>query len=180
MSPKEQILALIPKLKAEDIPAIRKSLDCIASDQHSKVPVELNADDWLLPGIVSYLSWKGLLSGSKGASLLMKRKGFAQYQQKLPDALEYLDDLLAKYELGTRHRTQMAIIATYTLGGLLEHWKVFSVGAMLINIDKIPEAVERGFPGYIQAGLFGFVLKTSVDAFDGIDERGKSDVSAIS
>jgi hypothetical protein len=117
-------------------------------------------DDWLFFGISAYLKKSGQLSGSQSAVyLLEKRKGYKTYREKRPSLDAYFADIDKQLTTVSAHKIRLAILCADALADLLTKRGVFSVNAMLTQIDKIPEALERMFPGYLRAGLMAFILE---------------------
>lgn len=157
MSIARQILTSIPKLQFRDIPKIKQALNALEALGGSGIQ-EGESPDWLLLGIALYLTKRGTLSGKNAIYQLQKRRAYKQYREKLPAVMGYLSRIEVHIGSSTRARPQLAFLAARALADLMTDWKVFGVTTMLSQIDKIPEALERAYPGYIAAGLFGFVL----------------------
>jgi len=121
-------------------------------------------DDWVLSGIATYLVRKGLVSERNAMHDLKRRDAYKIYLSKLPALMCFLTKVEQDNKLGRRHRVTVAFLCARSLGDLLAHRNYFSVGAMLSQIDKIPEALDQAYPGYISAGLFGFIL-TNTDGW---------------
>lgn len=161
-SAKEQILALIPKLRAQDLRDVSAAIKVMetlhgGSDQPDLIT------DWLLSGIITYLAGAGWIS-SKGAVWdLRRRKSYQVYKRKLPDVMQYLVSIEKQANTRTRHRPKLAFLCARALVELLEQRNIMSVNAVLTQIDKLPEALNKAFPGYAPAGLFSFVLNLYED-----------------
>lgn len=157
-SAKEQIMDLLPQLSPMDRAEIRGALSGISKEVGQ---AEMHPDlltDWVLLGIINYLTGRGELTSQFAAYELQRRKAFSSYQRKLPEVRSYLERLERQAITKTRHRPKLALLAARALAELLEARNIFSVNAMLSQIDKVPEAIERAYPGYASAGLFSFII----------------------
>lgn len=157
MSAKDQIIALIPKLKPSEVADVRAALKIVETLSSAAKEPDL-ITDWLLSGFITYLSRKGLLTSSGAVWELKRRQAYKTYVSKLPEVMRYLVRLERGISTTTRHRQQLSFLCARALAELLESWGVFSVGAMLTQVDKIPEALAFAYPGYAQAGMIGFLL----------------------
>jgi len=156
----DEVRLLIPKLNAEELEQARKLI--AVSGGLSVDKAEVDASDWLLSGMVTFLIKEGHLDKG-GHFAVVKKKAYKTYLKKLPPVMEYFTQLEKQAKTVTRHRPKLAFIAGRALASLLEGRGVFSVSAMLSQIDKMPEAVEAAFPSYGTAGLFRFVLDNMED-----------------
>lgn len=158
-TPKSQIIALLPKLTHAELAEVRTAIKMLGALDGGPAPAApTQGDDWLLSGIATYLVRRGLLPESKAFFELKRRDAYKQYLSKLPALMGFLTKLEQDNKLGRRHRITVAFLCARSLGDMLERRNYFSVGAMLSQIDKMPEALDNAYPGYIEAGLFGFIL----------------------
>lgn len=125
--------------------------------------------DWLLEGVIFVLRSRGLLGREarppmrqvlrlapewKTLSVSMREllKARMQGEERLPH--------VAYVALG---RTVITALAEY-----LEMGKVpIGLKTLLQNIDKLPQAIERGFPGYLRARMIRCLCLVGVDWADG-------------
>lgn len=165
MTIKQDVLKLLPKLKPDELAEVQRAIKAIASLSgiaESLVGGQVISDgDYLIDGIAQYLITSGLLPFSNRAVYhLMHRDGYKTYRTKREDVEGFLLKVLSTVDGGraNRYQPQIAFLAASALADLLRNRNIFSVGAMLSQIDKIPEALDAAFPGYIEGGIFGFVL----------------------
>lgn len=158
MTPKQQIVALIPKLSEADV----KEVVAVLRLAHvlNEAPGATGLDsDWLINGIISYLTKRGFLSPGGSLYALKHRDAYKTYLSKLPAVMAYLSKIEQQTNYSTRIRPKLAYLCASSLADLLTHRNYFSVSAMLSQIDKIPEAMEEAFPGYYRSGLYHYVLE---------------------
>lgn len=114
--------------------------------------------DWLLAGFMVYLIRGGHIPRAGAYQSLTKRSAYKTYLEKLPAVMAYLSELEKQARTTTRHRPKLSFLCAGALQHLLNSWNVFTVSAMLTQIDKLPEAIESAFPGYVAGGVFEFVV----------------------
>lgn len=162
---KDQVIALLPKLNAKELAEVRTAVKMLGALDGGPAPAApTQGDDWVLSGIATYLVRRGLLPEGKAFMELKRRDAYKQYLTKLPALMGFLTKLEQDNKLGKRHRVTVAFLCARSLGDMLERRNYFSVSAMLSQIDKIPEGLDNAYPGYVQAGLFGFIL-TNTDGY---------------
>lgn len=109
--------------------------------------------DWLLDGILTELRSNGLyvpaFSKIKALSI------YSTYAEKS----EHLREVLEKQGISTKlEKRQLAIICSKVLIEYLRSFTDVSLHTMLMYVDRIPEALERAFPGYVQSRMLMFLL----------------------
>lgn len=169
MSAKDEIIRLITQLRPEDVPEVKAALSLVAAAKSAPRMAEDISSDWLLFGIVRYLSRRGLMVEQESMLEMSRRTAYKTYREKKPPVMQYLTRIERQLDTHSKHRPTLALICAIALAEFLEHRAVFGVSAMLSQIDKIPEALERAYPGYINAGLLRFVL-SSLDPGDLVDQ----------
>jgi hypothetical protein len=97
---------------------------------------------------------------AKGAYFDIKRRNAYKdaYLSKLPGLMCFLTDLKNKSKMGKRHEPQLSFLCAKALETHLKAMGIFGVSTMLSQIDRIPEALDSQYPGYVSAGLFGFIV----------------------
>lgn len=160
MKAKDQVIALLPKLTPQelgDVVIAAKVLQAISAVK----PPSTNDADVLLAGIGDFLVRNDIIASSPGRSTyaLRQRAAFKQYQEKRPALEPFLQKIAASTGTkGNRYLPQIAFLCAGSLADLLRQRNIFSVSAMLSQIDKIPEALDHAYPDYVASGMFGFVL----------------------
>lgn len=159
MTPKEQVIALLPKLTGAELGEVRMAVKMLGALDGGPAPAAPSvSDDWLLSGIATYLVRRGLVPEHNAMQALKRREAYRNYLHKLTPLTGFFVKLELDNKLGRRHRITIAFLSARALGDMLTARSYFSVGAMLTQIDKIPEALDLAYPGYVANGMFGFVL----------------------
>lgn len=159
MTPKDQIIGLLPSLTPAERKQVASAIALLGGLESPLGPSV--TDDWILAGIISYLVRRGLLAEQGALFGLKRRDAYKTYMQKMPAIVAFFARIETQSGLYKRHRPMLALLAARALGDLLIERGIFSVGAMLTQIDRIPEAMDRAFPDYIACGMLGMVLKQS-------------------
>lgn len=158
----DKILSLIPSLSITEHENVRTALKASAaflSQQGPSIEAEQKLEtDWLFTGLVDYMVGRGVVAKRHAELSLSRRRSFKTYQAKRADLSEYLAALEQQAKTYTRHRVLLGHLCASSMAILLEQRAIFSVSAMLTQIDKLPEAIDAQFPGYLSAGLFQYVL----------------------
>lgn len=123
-------------------------------------PAPAQSDDWLLDGIVEELASRGLLHlGAAGT--LKNTKAFKSYATRAPA----IQALLLKGAPGLpQDRVVLRAFGRRVaacLADSLAKWTVVSPSLMLTSVDSAPGAVEESFPGYMECGLLGKLVRVS-------------------
>lgn len=159
-SAKAEILRLLPKLNAAelaDVALALKATIAIGGAPGASQPAILHTD-WLLNGFATYLIKDGQLTQAGAIWDLRKRSAYKTYQSHLIQLMPFLVHLMEKAGVRERSRPQLAYLCAEAEAALLRSWNIYSVGAMLSHINKIPEALDAAYPGYVRSGLFACVL----------------------
>jgi|HubBroStandDraft_2_1064218.scaffolds.fasta_scaffold189304_3 hypothetical protein len=158
MTPKAEILTLLPKLSVADLVEVQTAIKFAGTLAGTSVAPDLHSD-WVLNGIASYLIRKGMIPAQGAIQALRRRDSYKGYLGKLAQIMPFLARLEASAGTLTRHRPRLAIVLADALAAWLERRGMLSVSAMLQHIDKIAEAVDESYPGYVEANLFGMILR---------------------
>lgn len=164
MNAKAQALVILPKLASAELEEVIIACKVLLalSGRLSSTAAQATPPDgeFLLEGIAHYLVTKAVLATqSRAVRDLKYRDAYQIYRKKAPQVEAFLQEVAASSGTkGNRHLPQLAFLAASSLADLLKKRNIFSVGAMLTQIDKVPEALDFAFPGYIESGMFGFVL----------------------
>lgn len=153
----QQVIALLPKLSPAEIDQVQSRLKFLRTYKEAPVADDLSSD-WVMSGVITYLSRRGVMVERGAWFAIKKRTAYKVYLNKLPRVMCYLAKVEEKAKTRTRHRPALAYICAKALGEYLDNAGIFSVSTMLSNIDKIPEAIDKQFPGYVMSEMFGFVL----------------------
>lgn len=158
MSAKDQIISQLPKLSATDRQQILAALKLLGTKDDASAMVTGLQTDWLLEGIVLVLHERGLGKFTQ-AALRSRTVIIKPYNAKLGQVLAFLAELEEANGLGKRFRPALAVTCARALADWLNKRGMLSVATMLSMVDHVPEALDAAYPGYVQGGLFGAVLK---------------------
>lgn len=164
MTIKDQIISMLPKLNPKelgDIAVAVKALCAIDGLKNNVVPQGTEAaDDKLLDAIAQCLIAQGLVDRSSHAAYhLTRRNAYQSYRPKRAEVGMFIIRLAESLGTrGNRYMPQICFLCAESLADLLKHRNILSPSTMLSQIDKIPEALDAAFPGYVESGLFGFLL----------------------
>lgn len=174
----DDVIAALPSLTADqrrNVIKAAKASGGIASDapkddqkkwQKKELTKEQCAtldEDWLFEGIYQCLYKRGMLTRSGGRYTLINSGGYKKYLEQREAVAEYLADVERQLPTKTRHRPVLARVFAEAMASYLESLRVFGITQMLSQIDKLPAAVEKAFPGYIASGLLSAILQLQLE-----------------
>ena len=114
--------------------------------------------DWLLYGFQSELKARGLGATIPSAFRIKSMRSFKAYgpkSEKIREALE-----LAVPDLSMPEQVALGIIVARALANYISAWTELSLESMLHNVGRTMEALDSAFPGYLDAGMLGHLLKS--------------------
>jgi len=159
MKPRDEILALITKISPAERRDVMVAIKGLDQFEGRPAPSQAaSGQDLLLAMIAGYLAQRGI---PVSVNELRRRNAFVTYKAKLPALMDFVADLEKRSDLGSKHRRLLMFLIARALGDMLTKRGYFSTGAMLTNINKIPEALDEAFPGYVKAGGFRLLLKVN-------------------
>jgi hypothetical protein len=155
----QQVLRLLPQLKPAELTEVRNRLQFLGTPDETP-----GTDDWLTEGIVSELVRRGLLRKQQDG--FWRRSAPKGYSANAEVQREFLIDASRK-DLPGRVCLPLSIQEKYALGRVvgraladyLANTPGFGLKVMLQNINKIPEALDASFPGYVAAGRLSLLIK---------------------
>lgn len=150
----DDILATVPKLSSTELRNIIKFCNAALSFRGAERHTDAGEDDWLLRGVLAELDSRGLYapSGFKIRSGTAY-KGYTAKAAVVRDTIER-----AAPDMDITQLRLMGEVAAHELARMIT-WKTLSLEVLLDNINLVPEALERSFPGYIAAGLLHLVIR---------------------
>jgi len=149
----EKLLQQLGKMSAAEL----DELIAFAKDKRKgkKRPAKLQGDDWLFDGLADFLINHGKVNGNWRYSIQQNER-YLIYLKKRDEAQAFLAELIPEGD--SRARAQLMRLVAIALSDLLTERQIFYPSTMLSRVDLIPEAIDRAFPGYVQAGLFRSIL----------------------
>lgn len=148
----ESILLAIPQLSGKQLEEIRKRCNAtLALRAPGKTAV---SDDWLLRGFQRELVNRGL-DEPREVRVKVSNTAFITQSERVRAILEKGAPGLDRNELLALGELVAECLADY-----IQSWDKsgLSLGTMMRNVSRVPEAVDRAFPGYLQAGFLGMVI----------------------
>jgi hypothetical protein len=154
---KNDIIAAIPKLSPADLAEVSNAIKANQSLSGFVVQPDL-ISDWVLSGLVGFMVREGVLPSRGAYQDIKRRNAYKAYLSKLPALMCFLNELKTKASLAKKHEPQLSFLCAKALATYLREMGIFSVSTMLSQCDRIPEGLDRAYPGYAAAGLFRFVI----------------------
>lgn len=154
----QDVMKLIPRLSHSERLEVMKRLKALDSlEGKSSVVEEDPGDDWLLFGIISVIRERGLSLSIPPRVGMVKLREFKTYNSVSPRIREGLQKAV-----GTINKTELhslGIVVARALAAHLAKFTPVSFRTMLRFVGQAPDAIEKAFPGYIQAGMLRMVIQ---------------------
>lgn len=161
MNPRDQILALLPKISSAERGDIRVALDALGKmDARPAASLAIWDESIMLNAMLRYFQKRALLPASATIEQLKRRESYQHFKKKWLTLIPAIIAMEKQAGLTYHHRIAFASLMVESLAHMLTIRNYFSIGAMLTNIDKLMEALDMSFPGYVETGTLGFVLRS--------------------
>jgi len=169
------VLDALPRLSPEQRSEVRGKLRALdAMDGGSRIrqfsipdPEHFSNRDFVFDGLMMELGDRGLIS-SAAIPALKRSKCYKVYSSKVSPVAELLFDPKHGIPNQTTIRLALCRLAAKCLCDDVLRWATLSPSLVLANVDKIPEAIEKAFPGYLSNGLLKqLVLRSTGSSFIG-------------
>lgn len=157
--PLASVLAHLPQLNPKELVQIRGRVNfLLGMTTDAKASPQRSDHDWLLEGLTQELRRQGLWLKNYPLPKAIFSKDYALMAAPVRD---HLLKGVGRAKLETAQLRSLGVLGTSALTHYLKKIRV-PVGpkTVLINIDKIPVALEESFPGYWESGLLGSCLNT--------------------
>jgi len=147
MSGIRTVLNLLPTLDRPALEKVKQRLDLLLGEAAPAPPVDA-VDSWLLDAIENLLVARGMLKAGTLRLVVAgpkfdRARRMAQLQQ---------DFLTEKFpvRLTRAQKDVLGYWAAVAMAALITEFNApVAVRTMLVNLDKVPEAMECSFPGYL-------------------------------
>jgi hypothetical protein len=120
--------------------------------------------DWLLEGVLSELRRRGLGHMVPPSFTIRKSNSYHGYETQADRVRLVLTAAVPNMTLP--ETMSMGAIAAKCLADFILTWKrddggkfEVSLETMLHNIHQVPAALDAAFPGYLESGMMGFLLR---------------------
>lgn len=155
----QSITSALPNLTKKELEDIRRRcVILLQSKQSTRQNIE--EDDWLLYGVGQELKYRGLEDGERFAAFRIKNaSSYSGYLEKARAVRTLLEECAPN--ITTVERRYLGEIAAKELARYIDTWKNTDVSrdSLLHHIDKIPVALQRSFPNYLESKLLGMLIK---------------------
>lgn len=151
-----QIISGLSSLDRAQLEEVRRR--CAYYLQHrSSSPEPVEDEDWLLAGLFAELSRRGLEQRTNFQ--IKKPVSFAGFQ--ITSAAVRVVLLQACPGTTAVQRRALGEVCGYELAKFIESWshpQVICRDTLLRHVGKVPDAIDRAYPGYLGAGLLSVVI----------------------
>lgn len=161
-----EVARLLPKLKVYELVDVARRITLLRGTAAIE---DIVGSDWLLDGIFHELRVRRLVRGR--VPLVDRRKIAPRYDADSQEVREHLLEVLTIKDPTPVQLIQLGRVAAKCLAKHIETYPVSNeeeagkgqylqvgVQTMMVNVDKTIEAIDRGFPGYIQGGCLHVLL----------------------
>lgn len=83
MTPKAQIIGLLPKLNSADLSEVMIAVKALGAMEGISQAPDLH-NDWIISGIITYLVKRNLIAERGAVQEMRRRDAYKQYLRKLP------------------------------------------------------------------------------------------------
>jgi hypothetical protein len=162
MSPAFQtLLCQLPTFSQDELKQIKTRVSALLGSD-AAVPIEDEFKlDWLTEGILHVLKARGLMIGNLPLKQI-KRMAPTDYAARCTR----VRDFLLKRESPAFQGPALTALGRKVAEALVEHimsWNTKGKGIglplVLACIDKVPEALDAAFPGYLESGLLYLIVR---------------------
>ena len=156
-----KVIELLSKLSSEELEKVRLHIiarpDYIGRSKRKNVNLQEVNDDYLLSGILHEMEVRGMQDLIPSNFYIKNKSSFNSYWEGSKSVREHLE--LKLINMNTSERLILGRICSRSLAKEVIQFAPIGLDSMLNNVRKIPEALDKSFPGYIEAGLIGFLLQ---------------------
>ena len=153
----QQLVSSLPTMSKSQLTKLRQHVAFLL--QHSPIdPVQpVEDEDWLLRGILTELDRRGL---NVGKDFKIRRdSSYASFRAQSESVRAHLLRMVPN--LTAVQRRALGEVCGRELALYLASWQSapeINRHTMLTYVSRVPEALERSFPGYMAAGLLKMVI----------------------
>lgn len=148
----QTVLKLLPDLKPHEQIEVRKRLDFLTQSNPFQAKKSAR-EEWLEDCVTEELLRRGITFGSDCKGRLPKG-----YWQESEAVRKFLLKAIDK-PLSTAEKYALGRVTARALADYLENTPGFGLKVMFQQINKVPQALDASFPGYIADGMLGMLVK---------------------
>jgi hypothetical protein len=155
------IIAVLPTLSTADREKLRthlKLLDSLSTDRTGPVTNGASPDNdaqFVLEAVAATLASQGL--EHTPPAMLMKSPAYPAFKEKLPGLMQYLAGAASTR---TQQRALLELAVKLLYKNLNEMNLAISARTILSHIHRIPAVMNQHFPGYAQAGMLSWIVRS--------------------
>jgi hypothetical protein len=155
----QDLLEKLPELTQEQMADIRRRVRFLKEDKSNGVPEQ----DWLLDGILSVLKERGLEPVLPSPFRIRNSRSFGGFETQSDRVRNFLD--IAIPNMNVMEHKILGRLCAIVLAKMLDEWPIeVSLDHMLFHISRIPEALDKSFPGYIESGMLHLLVRRRQDS----------------
>jgi hypothetical protein len=151
----EELIRKLPQLTKAQMTDLRRRLLFLIDDKERGGVAN---EDWILHGVVTVLNERGTGHMVPANFRIKKSRSFAGYETQADRVRTLLSAAIPN--MTVTDQRAIGVIAVRALADYISSWSEITFDTLLRNVAKIPEAIDAAFPGYLSAGMLGFVLKS--------------------
>lgn len=159
----QDILNALPFLDRSQLEQVKKRVNLNIQGKTGRTVNSLEGEDWLLEGIKAELKRRGI-DQTPLPFVLKNNTAFKGFNTKSARVRELLEK--AAPGLSLVERRYLGEVSVKELARYIETWQpkagqdkvAVSLYSLLHHVDRIPEALNNSFPGYIEAQMLGIII----------------------
>lgn len=150
------VLSCLPKLGPEELQTVRKkvsaNLSLCGGATVSAPSFNFSEPDYLFDAIKAELRRRGQLKRDGGIAASQVPSA---YQSSASEVRQLLKQHVG--DISAREYAALGMAAIRALASYLERGRVpVSAKTLMLNVSKVPLALDDAYPGYLEAGLLSF------------------------
>jgi hypothetical protein len=153
-----QIINLLDKLSNQELEQLRKRCSALSGLSAKRKNVDLREmnEDWILSGILHELEIRGMKEMIPSNFYIRNKSSFNSYWEGSLSCRQLFEKHIDARN--TAKRIALGRICAKVLARKVEEFAPIVLDSMLNNVRMIPEAFDKSFPGYLQAGFIRFMI----------------------
>lgn len=149
----DQITETLPRLSKKQLEQIKGRINLLLAHQ-PKTVVPLEEEDWILRGILIALKDRGLCDEAFVRNFRLKPASFPRYHKHVDEVKRLLEQCAPGISLVERRA--LGEVAGRELAKYI--WQDVSLTNLLNNVEYIPHAIDKSFPGYMASKMLAVLV----------------------